>query len=206
MSGPNAKSSPSPTNEPRSASPTPSDNASTRIKAHLDAGASAAELAKEAYHICRINTSLRKDLRYAHNELRQAQKAKKKQAVQEDALSEMREELAETRKLLGRTWGLLEGRRAHVPEELRMAYHALRKRDKHDWQARKGAKIDGRLGREKGKRRRGGSARRRMYYFLLGGRDFANECRSDSGSPFATKKIRLEEDLEEDLEEGEIEE
>jgi hypothetical protein len=127
------------------------DKDSARIKNRLDSGATTTEIAEEAYRICRVNAYRKKNKDGAQGELRFG---KKKEAVMEDALQEIRAELPELRKVLERTWGLLESRKVKIPEDLSVAYNALMARDGHDWQARKGMKEDVRL-TKKGKKQQG---------------------------------------------------
>ncbi|KAG9196663.1 hypothetical protein G6011_01784 [Alternaria panax] len=66
---------------------------------------------------------------------------RQRQAVQEDALKEVRDELPATRQMLKRVWGLLEQRNVKIPGDLKADYHALETRDTHDWQPKKGNKT-----------------------------------------------------------------
>lgn len=120
-------------------------NDTARVKARLDAGASASEIAKEAYRICRINGYLRRSIQHAKDALRECDQVKKKQAVIGDALDELRDETRKTRGLLERAWGLLEQRNVKIPADMKITYDALKTRDAHDWQARKGLKHGARL-------------------------------------------------------------
>ncbi|KAF1845616.1 uncharacterized protein K460DRAFT_430528 [Cucurbitaria berberidis CBS 394.84] len=124
------------------------DNDTARLKARIDAGASVSEIAQEAYRISRINVYLRKAVQNAKDALRKSGELTKKQAVIEDALNEMRDELLETRKLLGRTWGLLEQRNVTRPADMELAYDALRTRDQNDWQAQKKPKHETRVAKK----------------------------------------------------------
>lgn len=121
----------------RSAVPTAKDNDTARIKACVDARAPISEIVDEAYRLCRINGHIRRDLRKIKDDLQLAEEFKKRQAVREDALEEMREELLKTQKLLERTWGYLEHRNIKVPTDMKAAYKALKMRDFHDWQPQK---------------------------------------------------------------------
>lgn len=124
----------------RSAAPTARDNDTERIKACVDARAPTPEIVEEAYRLCHINGYLRKDLRNAKDDLRLADEFKKRQAVREDALEEMREDLLKTQRMLERTWGYMEHRNVKVPADMKAAYNALKTRDLHDWQPQMGMK------------------------------------------------------------------
>ncbi|KAF2033812.1 hypothetical protein EK21DRAFT_31692, partial [Setomelanomma holmii] len=115
-------------------SPTSHDNDSARIKNRLDTGASGAQIAEEAYRVCRINAYIKKNADAAQADLRLL---KKKNAITEDALKELRPEAQETRKVLERVWKLLESRKIKIPEDLAAAYAALNEKDGHDWQDEK---------------------------------------------------------------------
>jgi hypothetical protein len=123
-------------------SPLSGDNDSARIKNRLEGGATAQEIAEEAYRVCRINAYLKRDANEAHGELRLK---KKSYAVKDDALHEMQTELPEMRKALKRTHGLLESMKITIPKDLKEAYDALMTQDHHDRQPRKGMKNDVRL-------------------------------------------------------------
>ncbi|KAF1941877.1 hypothetical protein EJ02DRAFT_434406 [Clathrospora elynae] len=139
------------TNNLHFAHPTTHNNDTGHIKSRLDGDVTATEIAQEAYCVCHINGFLRKDLKQTKDELRKASDGMK-DAVQEDALHEMRQELPETCRLPERAWELLKAhQRLKIPENMKMAYDALKKRDPHDWQPKKGMKYDARLSK-KGKK------------------------------------------------------
>jgi hypothetical protein len=123
-------------------SPLSKDNDSGRIKNRLKGGATAKEIAEEAYRVCRINAQLKKGINGARGELRLN---KKEKAVKDDALNEMRAEMLEMRKVLQRAWGLIEQRKIKTPQDSSDAYGVLMDADPFDWQARKGKKTDVRL-------------------------------------------------------------
>jgi hypothetical protein len=114
------------------------DNDTERIKSRLKSGASASEIASEAYRVCRMNAYIRRDLAQVRQEVRDD---KKKKAAREDALAEMSRELPATRKMLERAWGLLQSRKVKIPDDMKTAYEALMAKDPHDWQANKGPKA-----------------------------------------------------------------
>lgn len=123
-------------------SPKSNDDDTARVKSRLDGGATAKEIAEETFRVCRINTYLKKDANSARADLRQL---KKKHAITGDALEELRPEAKEMRKVLDRAWKLIESRKIKIPEDLALAYASLNAKDGHDWQARKGGKVDTRL-------------------------------------------------------------
>jgi len=61
--------------------------------------------------VCRINGYLRRDLQQARDEIRQNRDNIRKQAVQQDALSEIRRELHATPQILDHVWELLAQRK-----------------------------------------------------------------------------------------------
>jgi hypothetical protein len=99
----------------------PSDNDTERITAQLNTGASASDMGREAYRLCRINALLRCDVAKLRAELRAS---KQKQAVMEDALAEMRAELPPMRDLLDRVWRVVPERK--LSGDVKMKYGALR--------------------------------------------------------------------------------
>jgi hypothetical protein len=125
--------------------PLPTDNDTARIQNRLDNGDTAKEIAEEAYRVCRINAHLRKSANSMKADMREM---KKKMAVKDDALSELRSEYPEVRKVLQRTWRLLENENVNVPTDLRKACDALTMLDGYDWQTRKGSRRHVRLTKE----------------------------------------------------------
>ncbi|KAH7072967.1 hypothetical protein BKA63DRAFT_576983 [Paraphoma chrysanthemicola] len=123
-------------------SPMSKNDDSARIKNRLDDGATVKQIAEEAYRVCRINAYLRKNKDEAQAEMRVL---KKRSAIAEDALQELRPEAAEMRKVLERAWKLIASRKIKIPDYLAAAYAALDAKDEYDWQRRKGAKLDKRL-------------------------------------------------------------
>jgi hypothetical protein len=117
------------------------DNDIARIRNRLEGGADAAEVASEGYRVCRINAFLRRDIQQARDEIRKNRTNRQRQAVQEDALKELREELPATRQMLERVWGLLEQRKVKIPDDVKADYQALKAKDLHEWQPRKGVKT-----------------------------------------------------------------
>lgn len=79
----------------------------------------------------RINALLREKLNIMRVELRTS---KQKQAVVEDALSEMRAEHRPTRALLVRLWSYVEDQEIRIPHNLRVRYAALLEGDSYDIQ------------------------------------------------------------------------
>lgn len=112
-----------------------------RIRNRLQGGAYAAEVASEGYRVCRINAFLQRDLQQARDEIRKNRIDRQRQAVQEDALRELRDELPATRQMLERLWVLLEQRKVKIPDDVKADYQALKPRDSYDWQPRQGAKT-----------------------------------------------------------------
>ena len=107
------------------------------IKNKLDNGGSTADLAAEAYRVCQVNDELRKQLNAVDGE-------KKRFAVMEDAIKEMRSELPQMRSVLERIWELLEkAPGVQVPQDLKVKYKKLMEPDGHDWQPKRGAKVWG---------------------------------------------------------------
>jgi hypothetical protein len=125
--------------------PLPTDNDSARIQNRLDNGGTANDIAEEAYRVCRVNAHLRKSANSVQADVRGM---KQRMAVKDDALSEMRSEYPEMRKVLQRTWKLLESENVKVPNDLRRAYDTLTTLDGHDWQAHKGRRRGVRLTKE----------------------------------------------------------
>jgi hypothetical protein len=125
--------------------PLPTDNDSARIQERLDNGGTANDIAEEAYCVCRINAHLRKSANSVQADVRGM---KQKMAVKDDALSEMRSEYPEMRRVLLRTWKLLESENVKVPDDLRRAYDTLTTLNGHDWQAHKGRRRGVRLRKE----------------------------------------------------------
>jgi hypothetical protein len=82
------------------------------------------DITKEANRVCLQNSRLKKTLNQAEADLRQA---KIQLAVKEDALDEMRTEYPVMRKLLERTWGILNSERTYtpIPSDMSTAYDAL---------------------------------------------------------------------------------
>lgn len=119
------------------AAPLDTDADTARIKTRLDTNATAREIADEAYHVCRVNAHVRSDRNRAQAELREA---RKKVAVKDDALGEMRPEYVKMRRMLERAMGLLKSRKIDVPEEFGRGYDDVMELDMHDWQGRKGVK------------------------------------------------------------------
>ena len=96
------------------------------IKNKLNGGGSAADLAAEAYRVCQVNDELRKQLNAVDYQ-------KKRYAVMEDALKEMRNERLQMRSVLERAWGILEKAPCvQVPQDLKTAYERLLDPDGHD--------------------------------------------------------------------------
>ncbi|EAT88680.1 hypothetical protein HBH56_065010 [Parastagonospora nodorum] len=108
--------------------PFTTDNEAARIKARLDDNPTPREMAEEAYRMCRLNAHAKKDKDRVQAELREA---KKQMAVKDDALSEMREEYPEMRRILVRAFGLLKARNVDVPEDLSEAYRAVMDAERH---------------------------------------------------------------------------
>ncbi|KAH7401808.1 hypothetical protein DE146DRAFT_780020 [Phaeosphaeria sp. MPI-PUGE-AT-0046c] len=107
-----------------------------RINNRIDDGASVKEVAEEAYRVCRINAHLRT----ANKEVQETLwEAKKKLAVKDDALSEMRAESPELRHLLQRAMSMMK-EMVNIPADFRTAYSAIMLQDMHDWQPRLGTK------------------------------------------------------------------
>ncbi|KAJ8109807.1 hypothetical protein OPT61_g7189 [Boeremia exigua] len=75
------------------------------------------------------NAALRADLKTVRANLHAS---KQKQAVMEDALSELRQEFPATRNLLRAIWGFLDTRKIKIPEDLTNEYLALRHGDPLD--------------------------------------------------------------------------
>ncbi|KAH7077255.1 hypothetical protein FB567DRAFT_534875 [Paraphoma chrysanthemicola] len=123
-------------------SPMSKDDDSARIKNRLGDGATVKQVAEEAYRVCRINAYLRKNKDEVQAELRVL---KKRSAITEDVLQELRPEAAATRKVLDRAWKLIASRKIKIPDDLAAAYAALNAKDEYDWQPRKGAKASKRL-------------------------------------------------------------
>jgi hypothetical protein len=131
---------------PKGMQPMASDNDTERIKNRLESGATASEMASEAYRVCRMNAYIRRDLAQIRQEVRDD---KKKKVVQEDALTELRRELPATHKMLERACGLLQSRKVKIPDDMKAAYEALTAKDPHDWQANKGHKAQKGAAKEK---------------------------------------------------------
>jgi hypothetical protein len=125
--------------------PLPTDNDTARIQARLDDGGTAKEIAEEAYRVCRVNAHLRKTASSVQADMREM---RKKMAVKEDALSEMRSDYPEMHEVLQRIWGFLKNQNVKVPHDLRKAYEALMMPDGHDWQRYRSGKRDVRLTKE----------------------------------------------------------
>jgi len=131
-----------PTKNPtQDTAPKTQDKDTVRIENCLEGGATAAEVASEAYRVCRINAILRRDLQQLHASLRNSREAAKKQVVQEDALNEIRQELLPTQKLLDRFRDLLGQRKVKVLEDLRASYFALEATDPDDLEPKKKVKA-----------------------------------------------------------------
>jgi hypothetical protein len=114
-----------------SAAPFETDADTARIKNRLDDNATAKEIAGEPYRVCRVNAHVKSNRNRAQAELRDA---RKKIAVKDDALSEMRKEYPQMRTVLQRTWGLLKSRDISVPDDLRKQYDSAMEPDAHFWQ------------------------------------------------------------------------
>jgi hypothetical protein len=179
-------------------SPISKNDDSAFIKNRLDGGATAKEIAEEAYRICRINANLRKSANSSQGELRFKTKS---HAVKADALHEMRAEYPELRKVLQRTWGLLESRKIKIPEDLSQAYSALMTMDKHDWQPRKGMKTDARLtgnakeGFQRLKKGKGKGTEKEKISFLLHTQDGRT---SSMGKPMEDQDSDDDKEMDED--------
>jgi hypothetical protein len=125
--------------------PLPTDNDTARIQARLDDGGTAKEIAEEAYRVCRVNAHLRKTASSVQADMREM---RKKMAVKEDALSEMRSDYPEMHEVLQRIWGFLKNQNVKVPHDLRKAYEARMMPGGHDWQRYRSGKRDVRLTKE----------------------------------------------------------
>ncbi|OAL06566.1 hypothetical protein IQ06DRAFT_208658 [Phaeosphaeriaceae sp. SRC1lsM3a] len=121
------------------------DNDVARNNNRIDDAASVKEVAEEAYRVCRVNAHLRKSNKELQGALRQA---KKKLAVKDDALSEMRAEYPEMRHLLQRAMGLMKDR-SNIPANFKKAYSTIMSENKNDWQPRLGTKKYPRTSAEK---------------------------------------------------------
>jgi hypothetical protein len=108
--------------------PFTTDNEAARIKARLDDSPTPKEMAEEAYRMCRVNAHAKKDKDRVQAQLREV---KKQMAVKDDALTEMREEYPEMRRILVRAFGLLKARNVDVPEDLSEAYRAVMDVERH---------------------------------------------------------------------------
>lgn len=126
-------------------SPQLNDNDVARINNRIGDAASVKEVAEEAYRVCRVNAHLRKSNKELQRALRQA---KKKLAVKDDALSEMRAEYPEMRHLLQHAMDLMKDR-ANIPANFKKAYSAIMSEDKYDWQPRLGTRKYPRTSAEK---------------------------------------------------------
>jgi hypothetical protein len=131
---------------PKSMQPMASNNDTERIKNRLESGATASEIASEAYRVCRMNAYIRRDLAQIRQEVRDD---KKKKVAQEDALTELRRELPATQKMLERAWSLLQSRKVKIPDDMKTVYAGLTEKDPHDWQASKGHKAQKGAAKEK---------------------------------------------------------